>query len=186
VLSDGDIDAPGQRSSGVVTAVLWDIDGTLLSSAGAVARTFLDAVQDVCGARPDPAGLDFGGRLDPEIAALLLVAAGGRPSQLDDVLARFEALVTARQDTLRPHIDVLPGVRELVGALADFGVIQTVVTGNLESVGRFKLNAAELIPHSMSPWPASVRAASTGPPSGRSHSTGSSVPVGPAHPTPAG
>jgi phosphoglycolate phosphatase len=131
---------------GAVTAVLWDIDGTLITSAGSVARTFLDAVEAICGTRPDPAGLDFGGRLDPEIAWLLVQAAGGRSSQVDPVLEHFEALITDRQRALRAHIGVLPGARELVTALADVGVPQTVVTGNLESVGLFKLLAAELVP----------------------------------------
>jgi beta-phosphoglucomutase-like phosphatase (HAD superfamily) len=112
-----------------VTAVLWDIDGTLLTSGGAIARTFLDAVHIVCGTRPNPAGLDFGGRLDPEIAALLVMAAGGQPSQVGDVLTQFESLVAARAEDLRGQIQVLPGVRHLVGALTDAGITQTVVTG---------------------------------------------------------
>lgn len=135
-----------------VTAVLWDIDGTLLTSAGAVARTFLDAVEAVCGTRPDPAGIDFGGRLDPEIAALLVHAVDGRADHVADVLAHFEALVTERQDLLRGHISLLPGVREVVDVLANAGVPQTVVTGNLESVGRLKLGAAGLVPPLRMSW----------------------------------
>lgn len=129
-----------------VNAVLWDIDGTLLTSGGAVARTFLDAVSAVCGSRPDPTGLDFGGRLDPEIANLLVTAVGGRPEQVADVLTHFEALVAQRRDALREHIRPLPGVADLVAELAAAGVTQTVVTGNLESVGRLKLDAAGLVP----------------------------------------
>jgi phosphoglycolate phosphatase len=129
-----------------VTAVLWDIDGTLITSGGAVARTFLDAVEDICGTRPTPAGLDFGGRLDPDIAALLVEAIDGRPSQVPEVLAHFEALVATRRDALSLHVALLPGVRELVTELGDLGVPQTVVTGNLESVGLLKLHAAGLVP----------------------------------------
>jgi phosphoglycolate phosphatase len=128
------------------SAVLWDIDGTLLTSGGAVARTFLDAVHTVCGNRPDPTGLDFGGRLDPEIASLLVTAVDGRPEHIADVLSHFELLVADRQDALREHIRPLPGVAELVAELAAAGVVQTVVTGNLESVGRLKLDAAGLVP----------------------------------------
>lgn len=133
-------------SGAAVTAVLWDIDGTLLTSGGAVARTFLDAVEAVCGARPDPAGLDFGGRLDPEIAALLVGAVGGEPDQVADVLAQFESMVNDRQDMVRDLVTLLPGVRELVERVAEAGIIQTVVTGNLESVGHVKLSAAGLVP----------------------------------------
>jgi phosphoglycolate phosphatase len=129
-----------------VSAVLWDIDGTLLRSGGHIARAFLDAVHTVCGTRPDPVGLDFGGRLDPDIAALLVTAAGGHPDLVDAAIAEYEALVLQRQSLLRPHIEALPGARELVAALAEAGVAQTVVTGNLESVGLFKLEAAGLMP----------------------------------------
>jgi phosphoglycolate phosphatase len=129
-----------------VSAVLWDIDGTLLTSGGAVARSFLDAVETVCGRRPDPSGLDFGGRLDPEIGALLVQAAGGQAELLPVVLDHFEALILERRDQLHPHVALLPGVLQLVTELAELGVTQTVVTGNLESVGRFKLDAAGLVP----------------------------------------
>jgi phosphoglycolate phosphatase-like HAD superfamily hydrolase len=139
-------DQSAPPSNAAVSAVLWDIDGTLLSSGGVVAHTFLDAVQAVCGTRPDPAGLEFGGRLDPEIAALLVAAVSGRSEHVEDVLDLFATLVAEREVTLRGHVRVLPGVRELVSILAEASVAQTVVTGNLESVGRFKLYAAELIP----------------------------------------
>lgn len=142
--------APGEfaslPSSAAVTAVLWDIDGTLLTSGGAVARTFLDAVEAVCGTRPNPAGLDFGGRLDPEIAVLLVDAIDGQQHQVPDVLAHFESLVADRQDMLRGLVELLPGVRELVASLDEAGVAQTVVTGNLESVGHLKLSATGLVP----------------------------------------
>jgi phosphoglycolate phosphatase-like HAD superfamily hydrolase len=143
---DGASGEPRTQLVGAVTAVLWDIDGTLITSGGVAARTFLDAVHAVCGARPDTRGLDFGGRLDPEIAALLVQAAGGRPDQVDAVLERFESLVADRRDGLRARIDVLPGVRALVAALDLVGARQTVVTGNLESVARAKLDPTGLIP----------------------------------------
>lgn len=130
----------------MLSAVLWDIDGTLVRSNGVVGRAFLDAVETVCGARPQPGAVDFGGRLDPHISADLVAAAGGRPEQAPDVLAEYEALVAANRDTLREHVQVLPGVRAMMTAVAAAGIPQTVVTGNIESVGRFKLDAAELVP----------------------------------------
>ena len=51
-----------------------------------------------------------------------------------------------RQDALRGYVQVLPGVAELVASLAEAGVPQTVVTGNLESVGHLKLSATGLVP----------------------------------------
>jgi phosphoglycolate phosphatase len=129
-----------------ISAVLWDIDGTLLTSGGAVARTFLDAVKDVTGAAPRLEGIDFGGRLDPDIAGLLLASIGHGLDRVPDVLDRFRTLAAEREAALRGHVTPLPGVVPLLAALARAGVPQTVVTGNLETIGLLKLSAAGLIP----------------------------------------
>ena len=62
------------RPAGRVTTVLWDIDGTLVRSGGVAARAFLDAVTEVTGVRPSAERRDYGGRIDPEIADMLLAA----------------------------------------------------------------------------------------------------------------
>jgi phosphoglycolate phosphatase-like HAD superfamily hydrolase len=129
-----------------VTAVLWDIDGTLLSSGGVAAKAFLDAVADVVGRRPVGRGLDLGGRIDPEIAAALLRSVDGDEGLAPQVLARLQINATARVDDFREHVRPLPGVVDTLAVLDAAGVRQTVVTGNIESVGRIKLRAANLVP----------------------------------------
>lgn len=128
-----------------ITAVLWDIDGTLLTSR-LVGASFLDAVHTVTGRRPDHRGIDFGGRIDPEIGTLLIDAAQGAPAALDDVLTEYRRLVADRADEIRGAVVPLPGVGQLVRALHGAGVVQTVLTGNLESVGLLKLESANLVP----------------------------------------
>jgi phosphoglycolate phosphatase len=129
-----------------VTAVLWDIDGTLLTSGGVAAQAFLDAVNDVVGRRPVGRGLDLGGRIDPEIAAVLLESVDGDLDLVPEVLARLSENVNARADELREQVQPLPGVTATLSLLAATGIRQTVLTGNIESVGRLKLHAAGLIP----------------------------------------
>ncbi|MET0964999.1 MAG: HAD hydrolase-like protein [Nakamurella sp.] len=129
-----------------VTAVLWDIDGTLLSSGGIAAHAFLDAVNDVVGRRPQGRGLDLGGRIDPEIAATLLGSVDADEALVPDVLARLHFHTAARAAELRAHVRVLPGVLRTLDTLAAAGVRQTVVTGNIESVGLLKLHGGQLIP----------------------------------------
>jgi len=129
-----------------VTAVLWDIDGTLLSSGGVAAHAFLDAVNDVVGRRPEGQGLDLGGRIDPEIAATLLGSVDADEALVPEVLARLEIHAVARSTELRSHVRVLPGVLRTLHRLAGAGVRQTVVTGNIESVGLLKLHGGQLIP----------------------------------------
>ena len=133
----------GLRSA---AAVLWDIDGTLLSSGGVSARAFVDAVEVVAQVRPSTDGIDFGGRIDPEIAALLLAAAGHDDTLVPAVLEKLDELVHDRVEALNEHTRALPGVDALLGRLMDAGVRQTVVTGNIESVAALKLIAAELVP----------------------------------------
>jgi phosphoglycolate phosphatase len=140
---------PQNASAGAgppVTAVLWDIDGTLLSSGGVAVRAFLDAVNDVVGRRPEGRGLDLGGRIDPEIAASLLCSVDADQALVPEVLARLRINAAARSDDFREHVKVFPGVRRTLEMLAAKGVRQTVVTGNIESVGMLKLHGGQLIP----------------------------------------
>ena len=133
--------------------VLWDIDGTLMRSPGIGVRAFIAAVEEVTGKQWQPERLDFGGRTDPDIAALLLAAVG-----VDDVAlvpAVLEALVrgyAGLDADLRTTVKVMPGVVAALEALAVPGTVQTVVTGNLEVVARQKLAAARLAERVRMEW----------------------------------
>ena len=133
-------------AAGRVTTVLWDIDGTLVRSGGVAARAFLDAVTEVTGVRPTAERRDYGGRLDPEIADMLLAAVGSQTTRVPDVLDVLQRLVAERLDELRAQTSAYPGVNALLARLAEAGAIQTVVTGNIEAVARHKLEAGDLIP----------------------------------------
>jgi phosphoglycolate phosphatase len=131
-----------------VTTVLWDIDGTLLRSGGVAARAFLDAVTEVTGVRPRPTReqQDYGGRLDTEIAEMLLTVVGAPTTLVPEVLETLQRLVGERLGDLQAQTSTYPGVDALVAKLADTGVRQTVVTGNLPAIARHKLEAGRLIP----------------------------------------
>ena len=128
------------------TTVLWDIDGTLLRSGGVAPDAFLDAVEEVTGVRPTPEGRDYGGRLDSEIAEMLITAVGAEVAHIADVLAALQRLVSERLDELREQTRTYPGIPALIARLAAAGVRQTVVTGNIAAVARHKLEAGGLIP----------------------------------------
>ncbi|GLY29466.1 haloacid dehalogenase-like hydrolase [Kineosporia sp. NBRC 101731] len=131
---------------GSASAVLWDIDGTLLTSGSVAARAFLDAVEHVTGVPPQVEGIEFGGRIDPEIATLLLATTGHDAGHVPAVLKRLHDLVQQNVRALQAQTRALPGVRELIDRLVDAGIRQTVVTGNIRSVAAMKLAAAELVP----------------------------------------
>jgi phosphoglycolate phosphatase len=129
-----------------VTTVLWDIDGTLVRSGGVAAQAFLDAVAEVTGVRPTPERRDYGGRLDTEIADMLLAAVGATTTRVADVLEALQRLVGERLGELRAQTSTYPGVEALLAKLAAAGVRQTVVTGNIPAIARHKLEAGGLIP----------------------------------------
>ena len=128
------------------TTVLWDIDGTLLRSGTVAPLAFLDAVAEVTGVRPSPEGRDYGGRLDTEIAHMLLAAVGADLARTAEVLAALERLVVERLGQLQAQTRTYPGVEALVATLAAARVRQTVVTGNIAAVARHKLEAGGLTP----------------------------------------
>jgi phosphoglycolate phosphatase len=138
----GDTAGPGMRA----TTVLWDIDGTLVNTDGVTAQAFLDAVAEVTGVRPTPGQLDFGGRLDPEIADMLLTSVRAAPAEAASVLKVLQRLAAERLDDLKARTSTYPGVDALVSRLAGAGVRQTVVTGNLPAIARYKLEAGMLVP----------------------------------------
>lgn len=124
------------------TAILWDIDGTLLRAAGTGVRTFTIALRAVTGRGFPTTPIDMGGRTDPDIAALILAALDIHD---DDVHARLltevEAAYALHEDEFRAMTTAKPGTAEALDLFAGWGAVQTLVTGNLESVARRKVAA---------------------------------------------
>ncbi len=135
-----------ERGEVSVAAVLWDIDGTLLTAGRGALDAFLDAVRDVAGVRPVGSGLDLGGRMDPDIAAALLRSVDADEHLAADVLDRLRKLGAARAADIAGQVRAFDGVRQAVDWLAACAVPQTVLTGNIESIARIKLAGTDLVP----------------------------------------
>lgn len=139
----------GPGSSGVTGAViLWDIDGTLLRARGTGARCFRDALAELGHDWPTVRP-DFGGRTDRDIAVALLQACHPEqrtPDQTtaDGLLRRVAALYADREVEYAALTEALPNARGVVELVAAAGAVQSVVTGNVESVARRKLAAIGL------------------------------------------
>ncbi len=126
--------------------ILWDIDGTLVSTAGHGRYAFFEAFEAVFG-RPveDDPPIAMGGRTDHSIA-LEILAMGGVDDDPDDHLpAMFEALHEAlkrRADDIAAEGAPQPGVREAIAAIDERGdAIQSLLTGNIEPNAHVKLSA---------------------------------------------
>ena len=117
--------------------VLWDIDGTLVDSAGHGRFAFEDAFREVVGR--DPEWVDYAGRTDHQIALSML---NGSHEQLPDVLEGLATNLAARKDAISAEGHIYPGVREALAALHDAdGVINSLLTGNLETNAAVKVGA---------------------------------------------
>lgn len=127
--------------------VLFDIDGTILTDHGASREAFHDALSAVFDYRGDLSRYDFSGRTDPQIARMVLADAGFDASSIDDGLLDLWDRYVARLEhsVVASRVEVMPGVRALIGALASRDDIAlALLTGNIEPGARLKLAAPEL------------------------------------------
>jgi phosphoglycolate phosphatase-like HAD superfamily hydrolase len=126
--------------------VLWDVDGTLVDSAGLGGQAFLEAFERVTGA-PVTTLVPFAGRTDLEIALDLLETAGIDHSELllDDFEKALTASMAERAELVRERGRPFPGVREALERLGrEPGVTQSLLTGNIAANARVKLGAFDL------------------------------------------
>lgn len=131
--------------------VLFDIDGTLLLSAGAGRRAILAALAEHI---PNPAGTEgirFDGKTDPQIVMELLGAAGDpSPRDAAKIAAVLECYVQHLEQDLAVHgarSRLMPGIPALLDALeAETSVVLGLLTGNVAPGARLKLRAAGLDP----------------------------------------
>jgi phosphoglycolate phosphatase len=124
-----------------VRHLLWDIDGTLLSTGRAGVFALEDAALDVCGERIELQAMKTAGMTDSEIAAAVIESHRGSPAQRDE-LARFldvyERELPARLGLRRGQ--VLPGVRAVLERLAGRSDVRSLLlTGNTERGAAAKL-----------------------------------------------
>ena len=132
--------------------VLFDIDGTLLSTGGAARDAFHAALLEVYGEAGPIETHSFAGKTDPQIARELLSAAGVANDVIDAGLgalwAGYLKRLEAALETGSPP-RVLPGVvplLERLGMMPD-RVVVALLTGNIVQGARIKLDAAGLWPH---------------------------------------
>ncbi|HEU4324803.1 MAG TPA: HAD family hydrolase [Roseiflexaceae bacterium] len=121
--------------------ILWDIDGTLVYTvvAGAAMRA---AMGRVFGPVPEQERHAYAGKTDQQI--ILETFAERHHDDLLGDLERFTAIYLEELEQRRAAIldlgRVLDGVRPALERLTGAGVVQSVLTGNLKPVARFKLD----------------------------------------------
>jgi len=120
-----------------VLLVLWDIDGTLVDSAGHGRFAFEEAFDAVIGGVPD--WVEYAGRTDHQIALSML---NDSTEHLPAVLEQLVAKLAVRKSAIAAEGRVYPGVPETLAALHEAdGVINSLLTGNLEANAAVKVGA---------------------------------------------
>jgi phosphoglycolate phosphatase len=127
--------------------VLFDIDGTLIDTGGAGARSWTWAFEHAF----DRPGVDIGkyssaGMTDPVVARKTFTEAIGREPTGEELTRLIAAYLSVLPDyvTASEGYRVLPGVNELLPRLHDAGVLLGVTTGAMEAGAHAKLGRARL------------------------------------------
>src|SRR5438445_4453823 len=134
--------------------ILFDIDGTLLWTAGAGRRAIHRAMLDEVGTAGPIDGYRFDGKTDPQIVRELLELAGhpdaGSNDRVTAVCRRYGELLTDELEKPTQATKIYPGIQELLRALepyeADGRALVGLLTGNVEHGARLKLRSAGLDP----------------------------------------
>lgn len=128
--------------------LLFDVDGTLVTTDGAGRRALAQALQTVFGTTGGLDGYDLRGKTDPRIVLDVLGAVGldgaAIRARLDDCFDVY-ARALAGEIGAGGRVRSLPGVEEVVRRLdGRSDVVLGLVTGNIEAGARIKLEPTGL------------------------------------------
>ena len=127
-------------------AILFDIDGTLITTGGASDRAWKRAFKELQKVDVDVPAVTGKGVPDPEVGRVVFKNALGR----DPTDEEAEALMRRRLDHLPEEVENSPGFKvqdcvvELLEKLIDDGVLLGLTTGNVEEAAHIKLQRAKL------------------------------------------
>jgi phosphoglycolate phosphatase-like HAD superfamily hydrolase len=129
-----------------ITAVLWDIDGTLLSTGGAGAVAWQRAFQELYDVEANIDEHTRAGMTDPEITEIVFREVVGRDGSADERAEAMAKYLSYLEDAVAESAgyEVKPGIHELLARLQSEGVLQGIVSGNIEPAARIKLARGDL------------------------------------------
>lgn len=127
--------------------LLFDIDGTLLQrAAGEHAAAMHETTMELWGVDTRQARVPVGGRTDPEIVRALLRETGVPDERIDERIGELVPAMVAHYERLKPDDltgFLAPGAAETLDELAaDRRYRLSLVTGNVQRIGRLKLELA--------------------------------------------
>ena len=129
-----------------VEAVLFDIDGTLITSGGAGRAAWRAAISELHGVEVDTRETTESGMTDPEVARAVLGSVLEREPDRREVSAAMGRYLGHLDETVRDSegYRVLPGVEGLLTRLVASGMLLGLTTGNVEAAAHIKLSRGRL------------------------------------------
>jgi phosphoglycolate phosphatase len=129
-----------------IKTVLWDIDGTLLVTGGAGAVAWQRAFEEQWGVEANIEEHTQAGMTDPEIAAIIFREVIGREGTDQERAAAIAGYLAHLEDAVNESSGyrIMAGIEETLPRLAEQGVLQGIVTGNVEAAAHIKLARGNL------------------------------------------
>jgi phosphoglycolate phosphatase-like HAD superfamily hydrolase len=126
--------------------VLFDVDGTLITSGGAGARSWRNAFDQLHGVQADIGSHSEAGETDPVVARKTFEGAIGREPTEHELAAIFALYLRrlSHEVATSEGYRVLEGAVALLGRLSDAGIMLGIVSGAMEGAARVKLGRGDL------------------------------------------
>ncbi len=126
--------------------VLFDVDGTLITSGGAGARSWRYAFDQLHGIPADIDSHSEAGETDPVVARKTFEGAIGREPTERELAAIFALYLRqlSHEVATSQGYRVLDGAVELLTRLSDTGIMLGIVSGAMEGAARVKLGRGDL------------------------------------------
>jgi phosphoglycolate phosphatase-like HAD superfamily hydrolase len=127
-------------------AILFDVDGLLITTGGAGARSWRWAFDELYGIPADIGEFTESGMTDPVVGRLTFRAVIGHEPSADELARVVSHYLTRLPEEVAqsPGYRVLDGVEELLPRLCRDGYLLGITTGALEAAAHIKLARADL------------------------------------------
>jgi phosphoglycolate phosphatase-like HAD superfamily hydrolase len=129
-----------------IVAVLFDVDGTLISSGGAGAASWRLAFEELYGLPADIGRYTDAGMTEPEVARLTFNNVIGHEPTRQELACVMSTRLRYLPQTVAESkgFHVLPGARETLDRLNSERILLGITTGGMEAAAHIKLARANL------------------------------------------